>query len=84
MEGAYILRINYYAGVGGSAEVTVNGGESVKAYLAGVGLWGATLRNDILGREILVCLSKGKNTIRICSNESALPHIREITVTPDE
>jgi alpha-glucosidase len=82
-DGAYILRINYYAGVGGTAGVYVNGMEPVKAYLAGVGLWGATLRGDILGREVLVHMSSGKNIIRITSIECTLPHIREITITPD-
>lgn len=82
-DGAYILRINYYAGVGGAANVYVNGREPVRAYLAGVGLWGATLRGDVLGREVLVRLNRGKNVIRIAGVESVLPHIREITVTPD-
>ena len=82
-DGAYILRINYYAGVGGAADVHINGGEPVKTYLAGVGLWGATRRGDILGREVLTRLHRGKNTIRIASGENILPHIREITITPD-
>jgi alpha-glucosidase len=82
-DGAYILRINYNAGVGGAAGVYVNGGEPVRAYLAGVGLWGATRRGDILGREVLVLLSRGKNIIRIASIESTLPYIREITITPN-
>ena len=71
------------AGVGGFADVYINGGESVKANLNGVGLWGAPKRNEILGREVLVRLAKAKNTIQITSDESILPHVREITVTPD-
>lgn len=79
--GSYILRVNYYAGVSGVADVQVNGAaESVKAGLSGVGMWGSTRRGDILAREVLVRLAKGRNTIRLSSGDP-LPHIRDIVLS---
>lgn len=80
-KGAYILRINYYAGISGSANVVINGGaEPVPAKLSGIGMWGATKKNELLGRELLVELERGKNSIRLYNVEEPLPHLHDIVL----
>ena len=78
----YILRINYFAGIEGTAWVSINDGEPIRAGLGGMGGWIGTRRGEHLAREILTELPEGWNTIRIFNSEAALPYIDSISVTP--
>ena len=78
-DGEYILRINYSADVTGMATVEINGAETVDAKLSGIGMWSKTKEGDILAREVLVKLKKGKNSLTLRAN-SALPPVLSIEI----
>lgn len=79
-DARYVLRIDYSAGPTGSSSVIVNDAEPVSAKLSGVGMWGQTKEGDVLAREILVPLQRGRNTI-VLRAQSTLPPIRHIQLT---
>ncbi len=81
MTGKYILRINYFAGVAGTAWVSANGNEAVGAHLGGIGGWGQTKRGEYLAREILIKLQKGRNTIRLYNQDGVLPYLHNVSLT---
>ncbi|HHV09503.1 MAG TPA: hypothetical protein GXX75_04375 [Clostridiales bacterium] len=80
--GEYILRVNYYAGMTGTAQVSANGGPAIPAKLSGVGKWSSTREGDLLAREILLPLEKGPNTIEVTACE-ALPALKELVLMPN-
>jgi hypothetical protein len=80
--GEYVLRVNYYAGPTGAADVVANGGGAIPAKLSGVGMWGATRQGDILVREILLQLEKGPNDITLTAKET-LPPLKNIEILPN-
>ncbi|WP_262315106.1 glycoside hydrolase family 97 catalytic domain-containing protein [Lacticaseibacillus parakribbianus] len=79
--GRYILAVNYYAAAGGTATVTVNGGQQVQAGLGGVGVWGATQVGELLTREVLVDLVAGANRIEL-TTAGQLPNLVNLTLQP--
>lgn len=80
--GTYILRIHFFAGVAGSAEVAVNGGEAILCELGGgLSMWSSVQENDPLEHEILIHLEKGRNDLRFRAT-STLPDIAGFDVIP--
>lgn len=81
-DGKYVIRINYEAGITGTAEISVNGNPPVRAHLSGVNLFRRAKVGDIIVREVMVTLKKGRNDIALMAKNS-LPPILELEVIAD-
>jgi alpha-glucosidase len=55
----------------------------VHTYLHSTAGWGFPVWNKPEGKEILIPLQKGKNTIRLYNDKGLMSHIRGIAIIPD-
>jgi alpha-glucosidase len=82
-DGKYILRVDYCGGESRDISIEANGHDTVHTYLHSTAGWGFPAWNKPEGKEILIALQKGKNTIRLFNDKGPMSHIRGIAIIPD-
>lgn len=81
--GKYIVRVDYCGGESRDISIEANGHDVVHTYLHSTAGWGFPVWNKPEGKEILIPLQKGKNTIRLFNDRGPMSHIRGIAIIPD-
>ena len=82
-DGKYILRVDYCGGESRDISIEANGRDVVHTYLHSTAGWGFPVWNKPEGKEILIPLQKGPNTIRLYNANGPMSHIRGIAIIPD-
>lgn len=83
-DGRYILRVDYCGGESRGISIKANGQDTVHTYLHSTAGWGFPVWNKPEGKEILITLKKGRNTIRLFNEKGPMSHIRGIAIIPDK
>ena len=79
-DGLYILRVNYCGGEARDIRIAANETEYVDTYLHPTSGWGFPCWDKLEGKEVLIRLRAGKNTIRFSNKNGPMSHIRGIEV----
>jgi alpha-glucosidase len=82
-DGKYVLRVDYCGGESRDISIEANEHDAVHTYLHSTAGWGFPVWNKQEGKEILIPLKKGKNTIRLFNDKGPMSHIRGIAIIPD-
>ncbi len=82
-DGKYIVRVDYCGGESRDISIETNGHDVVHTYLHSTAGWGFPVWNKPEGKEILIPLQKGPNTIRLYNANGPMSHIRGIAIIPD-
>jgi alpha-glucosidase len=82
-DGKYILRVDYCGGESRDISIEANGRHTVHTYLHSTAGWGFPVWNKPEGKEILIPMQKGANTIRLYNTNGPMSHIRGIAIIPD-
>jgi alpha-glucosidase len=81
--GKYILCIDYCGGESRDICACINNSEKIETYLHSTAGWFFPTWNNMEGKELLVDLQSGNNTIRLCNPEGRMSHIRGISIKKD-
>jgi len=81
--GKYILCIDYCGGDSRDICARINNSEKIETYLHSTAGWFFPTWNNLEGKELLVELQSGNNTIQLCNPEGRMSHIRGISIKKD-
>ncbi len=81
--GKYIVRVDYCGGDSRDITIEANDCHTVHTYLHSTAGWGFPVWNKPEGKEILIPLHNGPNTLRLYNKNGPMSHIRGIAIIPD-
>ena len=81
--GKYILCIDYCGGESRDICACINNSEKIETYLHCTAGWFFPTWNNMEGKELLVDLQSGNNTIRLSNPKGRMSHIRGISIKKD-
>ena len=79
--GVYVLRVDYCAGAARDIRFEANGDQVVETYLHPTSGWDFPCWNRPEGKEILIRLHAGANTITLSNPNGPMSHIRGMALT---